>query len=96
MVVNFTIFPIGKDESLSRYVADVFEIIENCGLPYEHHAMGTNIVGEWDEVMDLINECRVKMLEKADRIYLAVTMDERKGKTSHMSKKVASAKAKMK
>ena len=95
MIVNFTIFPIGKGESLSSFVAEAFKVIENCGLPHEHHSMGTNIEGEWDEIMTVVNDCRKKMLESADRIYLAITIDERIAKTNRMSKKVQSAKAKM-
>jgi len=96
MIANFAIFPIGKGESLSSYVAETFKIIENCGLPYEHHSMGTNVEGEWEDIIKLINDCRKKMLESADRVYIAITIDERKAKTNRMNKKVASAKAKMK
>jgi len=95
MIVNFTIFPVGTGESLSSYVAEAFKIIEKCGLPHEHHAMGTNIEGEWDEVMAVVNECRKKMLSMTDRVYLAITIDERKGRTGRLGQKVESAKAKM-
>ena len=66
MIVDFSIFPIGVGESLSTYVAEVFKIIEERGLPYEHHAMGTNIEGDWDAVMRLIKTCRDRMFEKAN------------------------------
>ena len=95
MIVNFTIFPVGSGESLSSYVAEAFKIIEGCGLPHEHHAMGTNIEGEWDELMPVINHCREKMLEMADRVYLAITIDERKGKSGRLNQKVKSARGKM-
>ena len=96
MIVDFTIFPTDVGESVSAYVAQVFEIIEASGLKYEHHAMGTNIEGDWDEVMAVIKACRDRMLEKANRVSISIRIDERTGVTDGIEKKVASAKAKMK
>ena len=95
MIVDFTIFPTDAGESVSAYVAEVFKIIEESGLDYEHHAMGTNIEGEWDEVMSVIKACRVRMLERSNRISISIRIDERKGVTDAIKKKVASARAKM-
>jgi len=95
MIVDFTIFPTDAGESVSAYVAEVFKIIEKSGLNYEHHAMGTNIEGDWDEVMAVIKACRDRMLESANRISIGIRIDERKGVTDAIKKKVASAKAKM-
>jgi len=96
MIVDFTIFPTNVGESVSAYVAEVFKIIEASGLKYEHHAMGTNIEGEWDEVMGVIKACRDRMLESANRISISIKIDERKSVKDGIEKKVASAKAKMK
>ena len=95
MIVDFTIFPTDVGESVSAYVAEVFKIIEESGLPYEHHAMGTNIEGDWDKVMAVIKTCRNRMLEKANRVSISIKIDERKGVTDGIEKKVASARAKM-
>ena len=95
MIVDFTIFPTDAGESVSAYVAEVFKIIEKSGLNYEHHAMGTNIEGDWDEVMSVIKACRVRMLESSNRISIGIRIDERKGTTNGIKTKVASAKAKM-
>ncbi len=95
MIVDFTIFPTDAGESVSAYVAEVFKIIEESSLNYEHHAMGTNIEGEWDEVMAVIRACRERMLENSNRISIGIRIDERKGVTDGIRKKVASAKAKM-
>jgi len=95
MIVDFTIFPTDVGESVSAYVAEVFKIIEASGLPYEHHAMGTNIEGNWDEVMAVIKACRDRMLESANRISISIKIDDRKGVTDGIERKVASAKAKM-
>ena len=95
MIVDFSIAPVGMGESLSVYVAEVFKIIEESGLPYEHHSMGTNIEGDWDVVMRLIETCRDRMLEKANRVSISIKIDDRVGVTDGIARKVPSAKAKM-
>jgi len=95
MIVDFAIAPVGMGESLSAYIVEVFKIIEESGLSYEHHAMGTNIEGDWDEVMGVIRACRDQMLKQTNRLSISIKIDERKGVTDGLKRKVASAKAKM-
>ena len=95
MIVEFSIVPIGKGESLSPYVAGAFKIIEASGVAYEHHAMGTNLEGDWDEVMAVIKACRDKLHESSNRVSLSIKIDDRKGATDRISKKVQSAREKL-
>ncbi len=95
MIVEFSIIPVGKGESLSPYVAEAFKIIEASGVAYEHHAMGTNLEGDWDEVMAVIKACRDRLLESSDRVSLSIKIDDRKGATDSITKKVRSAQQKM-
>jgi len=95
MIAEFSIIPIGKGESLSLYVAEAFKIIKTSGVACEHHAMGTNLEGDWDEVMAVIKACRDKLLESAGRVSLSIKIDDRKGATDRISKKVQSAQEKM-
>jgi len=95
MLVDFSIFPVGKGESLSSAVAEAFQLIEQSGLPHEFHSMGTNIEGEWDEVMAVIKACRDRLLESSDRISISIKIDDRKGAENQIAHKVVSAKAKM-
>lgn len=94
MIAEFSIIPIGKGESLSAAVAEAFRIIEASGIPYEHHAMGTNLEGEWEEVLAVIKACRDRLLENANRVSLSIKIDDRKGRTDGLAGKVAAAKAK--
>ncbi|MCK5585154.1 MTH1187 family thiamine-binding protein [Candidatus Bipolaricaulota bacterium] len=95
MIVEFSIIPVGKGESLSPYVAEAFKIIEASGVAYEHHAMGTNLEGDWDKVMAVIKACRDRLLESSDRVSLSIKIDDRKGATDSITKKVRSAQQKM-
>ena len=95
MLVDFSIFPVGKGESLGSAVAETFEVIERSGLSHECHSMGTNIEGEWDEVMTVIKSCRDRMLERANRVSISIKIDDRKAAKGQMAHKVPSAKEKM-
>jgi uncharacterized protein (TIGR00106 family) len=95
MLVDFSIFPVGKGESLGSAVAEAFEVIERSGLPHEFHSMGTNIEGEWDEVMAVIKACRDRLLEYANRVSISIKIDDRKAAKNRMAHKVTSAKEKM-
>jgi len=95
MIAGFSIVPIGKGESLSAHVAEAFRIIEASGVAHEHHAMGTNLEGEWTEVMDVIKACRDRLLQTCGRVSLSIKIDDRKGATGRLAEKVASAKSKM-
>ena len=52
-----SIVPIGAGVSLSGYIAACQQVLRESGLQTELHAHGTNIEGEWDEVMAAIRRC---------------------------------------
>ena len=90
MIVNVSMVPIGKGESLSGDVAKVIEIVEAGGLPYKLHPMGTIIEGEWDEVMSLIKRCQMKLRETSRRVYTTIVIDDREGAQNSITAKIAS------
>jgi uncharacterized protein (TIGR00106 family) len=57
VLIEMSIFPMDKGESVSQYVARAIKVIQASGLPYELNPMGTCIEGEWDEVMDVVSRC---------------------------------------
>ena len=57
VIVEFSIFPMDKGESLSPYVARALNVIQESGLAYELNPMGTCVEGEWSEVMALVDRC---------------------------------------
>ena len=82
MVVNFSIVPIGKESSLSAQVAEVLQIVNESGIDYKLHSMGTILEGEWDNIMKLIKKCHKKVLKNSDRVLTTITIDDRKGRTT--------------
>jgi uncharacterized protein (TIGR00106 family) len=95
VLVEFSLFPVGKEEHLSPYVAHSLEIIEKSGLPYQLTAMGTLIEGEWDEVINVVKKCYLRMAEECPRVYGSVKIDARKGIEGQLKTKVASVEQKI-
>jgi len=95
MLVSFAMIPLDKGASFSEHVAKLMEIIEDSGLPNELTAMSTIIEGEWDEVMDVINKCRLALRENSDRVSIKIWVDDKAGATGMLSGKTKSVREKM-
>ena len=95
MLVQFAIFPTGGSESASDEVSKIIDLIDQSGLPYKTSAMSTVVEGEWDDIMALINTCRLTMLENNGRVYMVLTMDDRKDATGRLTGKVESLEKKL-
>ena len=96
VIVEFSIFPMDKGESLSPYVARALNIIQESGLPYELNPMGTCVEGEWNEVMSLVDRCFQELQKDCNRINLALKADYRKGPPGRLKGKIESVKEKLK
>ncbi len=90
MLAIISIFPLGKGDSLTPYVAEALKEIDKSGLDYRLTAMGTILEGEWDAVMKVIGKVRERLLQKSDRIYMTVSIDDRKDKRRRIETKVKS------
>jgi uncharacterized protein (TIGR00106 family) len=88
MLVSFSLFPVDKGESVSKYVARTIDIIDKSGLPYRTSAMSTAVEGSWDRVFKVIKKCRDKMAKDSNRLYMVITIDDRKGATNRLTGKV--------
>ncbi|MGY4707000.1 MTH1187 family thiamine-binding protein [Candidatus Bipolaricaulota sp. J31] len=95
MIVEFTISPIGVGESLSKYIAEVIDIVDKSGLPYLLTPMGTIVEGEWDEVLELIKRCHHRMLELAPRVATRIYIDDRPGRKGLLEYKTKSVEEKL-
>jgi len=94
-LINFSIFPLDKGESVSLYVSRALKIIRDSGLDYKLNPMGTSIEGEWDEVMVVVSRCFEALKKDSDRMYMTISVDYRKGKSGRIESKVKSIEAKL-
>lgn len=95
MLCEFSMFPLDRGESLSPYVARSLDIIDQSGLSYELHAMGTILEGEYDEVMAVVKKCFEVMAQDCGRISCSLKFDWRRGKSGRLRAKVESVERKV-
>ena len=89
-IIQLSIVPMDKGESISPYVARAVAVIRQSGLAYELGPMGTCIEGDWNAVMRVVNQCFEALQTDCDRIYLTVKADYRKGRSLGLGAKVKS------
>lgn len=90
MLLQFSILPVGSGSSLGEKIAAVLSIVDSSGLPYKVNPMGTVVEGEWDELMGLVKKCHMTLLKDEERLVTNITIDDRKGKSGRLEKKVES------
>ena len=95
VLLEMSITPLGIGESVSQYVAECLELVEQSGLDYELHAMGTIVEGELHEVLDLMRRCIEQTATHSGRVTCAAKLDFRRGHSGRLKSKVASVEQKL-
>src|SRR4029079_14183987 len=95
VLLEMSITPLGKGESVSAYVAECVDIIDRSGLEYELHAMGTIVEGELDQVLDIMRRCIEQTATHSDRVTCAAKLDLRRGHEGRLNGKVTSVEQKL-
>jgi uncharacterized protein (TIGR00106 family) len=95
VLLEFSMFPIDKGESVSPFVARSLDIIDRSGLDYRCHAMGTTLEGEFDQVIEVVRQCFQAMSNDCHRIQCSIAIDYRKGYQNRLEAKVASVEQKL-
>jgi len=89
VLAEFSMSPMDKGPSVSKYVARSLEIIADSGVPYRLGPMGTCLEGEWDEVLGVIRRCYERMAEDCERISCSIKLDIRRGTSARLESKIA-------
>jgi uncharacterized protein (TIGR00106 family) len=96
MLAEISVFPLDKGAcGLSQFVAQSIKIIEESGLDFEIHAMGTLIEGPSDKVFEVIQKCHSNMALQSDRVVTQIKIDDRKGASGTIRGKVRSVEEKL-
>lgn len=90
VLLEFSMTPLDKGESVSKYVARSLEIIDKSGLEYRLNPMATVIEGEWDAVFKVVKECFERMKQDCNRITASIKIDYRKGREKGLVSKIES------
>ena len=96
VIIDLCVVPLGVGVSVSSYIVACEQIITAAGLTSSLHAYGTNIEGEWDEVMAVVKKCHEKVHEMgAPRITTTIKLGTRVDRHQTMADKVQSVERKM-
>jgi uncharacterized protein (TIGR00106 family) len=91
VIMDLCVVPIGVGVSVSEYVVACHQILKKTGLKTQLHAYGTNIEGEWDEVMAAVKLCHETVHAMgAPRITTTIKMGTRVDRSQTMEQKVSS------
>jgi uncharacterized protein (TIGR00106 family) len=96
VLLEFSMSPLGKGESVGKYVARSLDIIDKSGVPYRLNPMGTVLEGEWEQVFAVVHKCYERMKKDSRRISCTIKVDYRKGHSGRLRGKVASIEKKLK
>ena len=87
---------MGVGVSVSEYIVACEEIFNEAGLDTHLHAYGTNVEGEWDEVMAALKRCHEKVHEMGvPRIGTTIRLGTRTDRGQTMQEKIHSVTSKM-
>ncbi|MFM8540303.1 MAG: MTH1187 family thiamine-binding protein [Nitrospira sp.] len=96
VLLEFSMSPLGKSESVGKYVARSLDIIDKSRVPYRLNPMGTVLEGEWPDVFRVVQKCYEQMRKDCNRISCTIKVDFRKGHTGRLGGKVASVEKRLK
>jgi uncharacterized protein (TIGR00106 family) len=88
VLLDFSMTPLGKGESVSAYVARCLEVVAASGVDYRLHAMGTTLEGELADVLAVVRRCFEALETDCDRISCSIKIDYRKGPGGRLESKV--------
>ena len=97
VLVEFSMLPTDKGESVSPYVTRIIKMIDESGVPYKLTSMGTVFETETiDEALELIKRAYQQLEPDCNRVFSVVKFDIRKGKSNRMVQKIESIESKLK
>jgi uncharacterized protein (TIGR00106 family) len=96
VLLEFSMSPLGKGESVSKYVSRSLDIIDKSGVDYRLNPMGTVLEGEWDDVLGVVKQCYERMKKDCPRISCVMKVDYRRGHKGRLAGKVASVEKRLK
>lgn len=97
VMIDICIVPLGVGVSVSEYVTACQKVLQKSGLKHQMHAYGTNVEGDWDEVMAAVKQCHEVVHEMgAPRITTSMRLGTRTDREQTMDDKIQSVQEKLK
>jgi uncharacterized protein (TIGR00106 family) len=91
VLLEFSMFPTDKGESVSPYVSRIIDMIDKSGANYQLTAMGTIVeVEHLRDALAIIEASYAQLETDCNRVYASLKFDIRKGKKGRLKQKIAS------
>ena len=96
VILDLCVVPLGVGVSLGQYIAACEKVLQKSGLKTQLHAYGTNIEGEWDQVMEAVKQCHQTLREMGvPRISSSIRLGTRVDREQSMEDKIRSVREKL-
>lgn len=96
VLLDLCVVPLGVGVSVSEYIAACQRVLKEAGLKHEMHMYGTNIEGEWDDVMAAVKKCHEVVHQMgAPRISTSIRLGTRIDRNQSMDDKIRSVHQKL-
>jgi uncharacterized protein (TIGR00106 family) len=95
MLVELSVIPLGRSVHLSDEIAEVLQLVDASGLPYQLTPSGTCIEGEWDEVMALVRRCHERARELSSHVMTTIEIEDDGEARDKLTRNVTSVEAKV-
>ena len=91
VMLDLCVVPLGVGVSLSDYIAACQKVLQAAPVKIHLHAYGTNIEGEWDDVMAAVKACHETVHAMgAPRITTTIKLGTRTDRVQTLEDKVRS------
>lgn len=96
VLLEFSMFPTDKGESVSAYVSRIIEMIDTNGVDYKLTPMGTVIECEKiEEALDIVKKAYECLEKDCSRVYSSLKFDIRKDTKKRLISKIDSIEKKI-
>jgi len=95
VLLEFSMFPTDRGESVSAYVARLVKIVAASGLPYKFGPMGTTVEGDADAVLGVVKQCLADLQRDTRRVAAFIKVDWRADRDGAIEAKVASVRGRI-
>lgn len=96
VIIDLCIIPLGQGLSLSDDIAVCQRILQEAGLKIQLHAFGTNVEGDWDDVMAAVKQCHEALHARGvPRLSTTIKLGTRIDRAQSMEEKVQSVQDKL-
>ncbi|MEI6852648.1 MAG: MTH1187 family thiamine-binding protein, partial [Bacteroidota bacterium] len=96
VIVEFSMFPTDKGDSVSSYVARIVKMLQESGISYQLTPMGSIFeVNEMPDALAVIAKAYRQLELDCGRVFATAKFDIRKGKSNRMERKIKAVEEKI-